>query len=728
MRGRVRARERAREAGADRAQLQHPVVDLSRCLGCGTCVAACPEDGVLELVHGQAVVVRGARCQGISACERECPVGAIHVTLADLAEREDVPVLADDLEALGVPGLFLAGEVTAHALIKTAIDQGSAVAGSIGERLRESRTPAGPDMPAFDLVIVGAGPAGLACALEAKRLGLRAIVLDQESRVGGTVSKYPRRKLVLTQPVELPLVGRLDRLEYEKEDLVELWERVVVEQALDVQTSEVFVELGRDGEGDEAGFVVTTERDGERRAWTARCVCLAIGRRGTPRKLEVPGEELSKVAYSLLDARSHAGQRVLVVGGGDSAVEAALGLAEQDGTEVTLSYRREEFFRLRARNAERLAAAREAQRLSVVTRSEVMAIHPDAVELAVLRRGEGGEEVGRTTLPNDEVLVLAGGVAPLELLQRAGVRFDPSLREVQEPVGEQGTGLLRALQAALALSLAALAWALLHLDYYGLERIERPAHDKHFLLRPGMGFGLWMGAASIALIVLNLVYLLRRSPASRLRVGSLQAWMTSHVATGVLAFLCATLHAAMAPRNTPGGHAWSALAVLLVTGAIGRYFYAWVPRAANGHELALADVKARLGRIAEEWDQGQRRFREHVRTEVEALVERRQWRSGFFGRVVSLVTGQRELRRLIARLDAEGRREGIDEEQLTATRRLARRAYRTALAAARYEDLRAVLNTWRYLHRWVAVLMVLLVVLHVLTALTFGAHYGEGGG
>src|SRR5262245_29408611 len=207
-------------AGAE-GLLRHPVVDLSRCLGCGTCVASCPEPGALELVHGQALVVNGSRCVGHRACERECPVGAITVTVANLAERSDVPVVTEELESVSAPGLFLAGEVTAHALIKTAIDQGTAVAAEVARRL--SATPAREGEHA--LLVVGAGPAGLAAALEAKRLDVPCAVIDQAREIGGTVAQYPRRKLVLTQPVSLPLAGPLGggRTSFAKEELVELW-------------------------------------------------------------------------------------------------------------------------------------------------------------------------------------------------------------------------------------------------------------------------------------------------------------------------------------------------------------------------------------------------------------------------------------------------------------------------------------------------------------------------
>ena len=708
----VAARDRARSAGSDRAQLQHPVIDLSRCLGCATCVAVCPEDGVLDLVHGQAMVVNGTRCQGISACERECPAGAITVTLTDVENRRDIPALSEGLEAIGSDGLFLAGEVTAKALIKTATTHGAAVAAEVARRVAD--TPADDEL--LDLLIVGAGPAGLACSLEARRQGLSFATLEQEAGPGGTVAKYPRKKLVMTQPLELPIYGRSRRTTYEKEELVDLWQRMTAEQDLPILGGQKLAGLERDGRGH---YVVRTETD----TFHARHVCLAIGRRGSPRKLGVPGEELDKVTYSLIDARSYQGRRVLVVGGGDSAVEAALGLAEQPGNEVTLSYRQEHFFRIRMRNEERLRAAVAEGRVRVVLRSRVTAIRPDRVELEVL--GPNGSSPA--ALPNDEVFVLAGGEPPFELLERAGVSFDPRLRPVAEVPREKGSGLRQALVAALALTLATLLFAVWNSDYYLLPEAQRPAHDKHELLHPSKGLALWMGVVTCALIVVNLAYLVRRASGSFLRLGSLKAWMTSHVVTGILALLFALLHAAMAPGDTPGGHAFWALVVLMVTGAIGRWFYAWVPRAANGRELELAEVKTRLGRLEGEWDRGQQGFRERARERIVELVEKRQWRTSFAGRLWALVGVPLGLQSTLRALDVEGRAEGVPEEQLGEIRQLARRAHRTALMASHYEDLRALLATWRWLHRWVAALMLLLVIIHVVTSLTYGTLDFETG-
>ena len=707
--------EDGRQSGTE-TRLQQPVVYLTLCLGCGTCVAACPEDGVLELVHGQAMVVRGARCRGHTTCERECPVGAIRVTLVDAATRADVPAVSSELEAVGSPGLFLAGEVTAHTLIKTAVEQGTAVGAEIARR---SELVGQQGSEVLDLVVVGAGPAGLACSLEARRHGLRFVTIDQESSLGGTVAKYPRRKLVLSEPVELPLYGPLPRKSYTKEELMDVWREIAEQSELDIRGGETFLGLERAAEGGAGPFVVHTG-SGD---YTARHVCLALGRRGVPRKLEVPGEELSKVSYALLDARSYRHRKVLIVGGGDSALEAAVAIAEQPGSQVTLSYRRDAFFRIAAKNEQRLRKCVDERRVTVLFESEVREIREDSVDLDVNENG-----VDRlVTFANDDVFVMAGGLAPIELLERSGVSFDPALRQAPETVGEQGTGLLRALAIGFVLALGTLIFATWHADYYLLSPAERAVHPKHMVLRPGMGLGLAFGVGATAMIALNLLYLVRRSPRWRFELGSLRGWMTSHVATGILAFLLAALHGGMSPGSTVGGRSFWALFVLLVTGAIGRYLYAYVPRAANGRELALAEVKARLGRLSEEWDRGQQRFRERARHEVAELVEKAQWRRSLPGRVLALLGLQIDLRRVLARLSVEGRNEGVDEEQVRETMALARRAYRTALAAAHFEDLRALASSWRFLHRWVAALLVLLVALHIFYALSYGAIFLDGG-
>lgn len=395
-------KEEARQLGIDRPVAQFPYVDATSCIGCGACVEACPEGDVLGIVGGTAAVVNGFRCVGHAACEVACPVGAIEVGLGDLKSRSDVPQL-DAWNETSVPGLFIAGELGGLALIRNAVTQGRRV----GERIAARARGAGADRGVADVVVVGAGPAGLSAALTALEHGLRPVVLEQEKDLGGTVLHYPRRKLVLVQEVELPFDGRLRGAEYSKEELLELLQQLLKGARLPVHFGQHVTGVQRE----DGVFSVSTPET----TYRARFVVLALGRRGTPRKLGVPGEDLPKVMYKLVDAESYTGQRILVVGGGDSAVEASIGLARQGGNQVTLSYRREKLVRIKKKNEERFARLSAERRVRLAMPSEVEAIGAGSVKL---RGPSGSHEV-----PNDYVFVFAGGEPPFALLKQIGVRF-----------------------------------------------------------------------------------------------------------------------------------------------------------------------------------------------------------------------------------------------------------------------------------------------------------------
>jgi thioredoxin reductase/ferredoxin len=718
-------RATARARGSHEARLQHPDIDLQKCIGCGACVRACPEDGVLALSFGQAVVVHGARCVGHGRCADVCPTGAIALTLGDLEQRRDLPAIDAGFEAIGRPGLFLAGEITGFALVRTAVQHGVTVAREVARRAGvaprrarrrvhagvggESHTTA-PAAAPLDLAIIGLGPAGLACALASKQAGLRFLAIEQAADVGGTVAAYPRKKLVMTQPMELPLHGRLDRPEYSKEELVELWQRLVREHRLPVKTGASVLAI--EPEPDGTFRVVTAQGVAH-----ARHVCLALGRRGTPRRLDVPGEDLPKVAYALLDAEGHRDRSVLVVGGGDSAVEAALALAEQPGNAVTLSYRKDAFFRLKARNDERIAAAVAAGRVQVLFGSEVLAIEPDAVRLRC-SVGDGEQEV---LLPNDDVFVFAGGTPPFALLESAGVSFDPALRPAPAPATDRGTGLLVALVATLVGSLALLGVRIVRADYYDLPPGERTGSAWHEVLRAQGSLGLCAGLASVLLFLVNLLYLARRSRSfGRFLPGSLRAWMSLHVATGLSALLAACLHSGFSARDSVAGHALLAMAGVVLTGMIGRWFYAFVPRVQNGKQADLEELGAQVAALAGEWDQDARGFGQEVQRQVEGLVAAERFGRGFFAHVFGLLRSEWHLVAKLRRLRRDGAAAGVPAAEIARLLALAQRAHRLSLQLAHYEEVRGVLASWRWLHRWLCLLLLLLMILHIGAALRFG--------
>ncbi|HEX9474638.1 MAG TPA: NAD(P)-binding domain-containing protein [Steroidobacteraceae bacterium] len=393
----------SKEAGLMEPASLHPSIDPVRCLGCGACLRACPEQEhhhVFGLIEGKAHLVAPTECIGHGACKAACPVDAITLVFGTETRGVDLPVLNPSFET-NVPGVYIAGELGGMGLIRNALTQGCQAIESIAKQGK--RAPG----KRLDVLIVGAGPAGMAAALTAKSLNLTYRVIEQES-LGGCVFKYPRGKLVMTAPVELPLVGKFHFRQTSKEQLLKVWTEIMEKQELRIQCSERVEAI----EKEEDGFVVRSSKA----AYRASAVLLAIGRRGTPRKLAVPGEELPKVVYRLIDPDQYIGQEVLVVGGGDSALEAAASIAEVSGTQVTLSYRGDAFGRAKPRNRQRVTQAADRGNLKLLLSSNVSHIHPDLVILE-----QGGKQM---EIRNMAVIVSAGGVLPNEFLKKVGVRVE----------------------------------------------------------------------------------------------------------------------------------------------------------------------------------------------------------------------------------------------------------------------------------------------------------------
>lgn len=400
------ARADAVQAGLTEPVSLHPTIDHGLCIGCGACVRACPEHPehtVLGLIQGRAHLIHASDCIGHGACRAACPVNAISLVFGTERRGVEIPTLSPDFET-NVPGIYIAGELGGMGLIRNAIEQGRKAIEAIAAR------PAPPKDPDFlDVVIVGAGPAGFSASLMALSKRLSYATIEQDS-LGGAVFQYPRGKVVMTQPAELAIVGKVKFRSTSKEDLLAFWQQAE-------KVSGVQIDYGRRMESIErveGGFVVHTDKGEQHRT---RNVLLAIGRRGTPRKLGVVGEQLPKVVYRLVDAEQYQGKKVLVVGGGDSALEAAASIAEVPGTQVTLSYRGDAFQRAKAKNRERVDAAIRSGKLRAVLKSNVKRIEIDQVHL------DCGDE-DPLTLQNDAVIVSAGGVLPTSLLERIGIHSE----------------------------------------------------------------------------------------------------------------------------------------------------------------------------------------------------------------------------------------------------------------------------------------------------------------
>lgn len=394
--------EEARLAGMAEPASLHPVIDPARCLGCAACVKACPERSILGIVDGKAKLIEPSHCVGHGACATSCPTNAISLVFGTETRGVDIPYVSPKFET-NVPGLYVAGELGGMGLIRNAIEQGRQAIGNIAARAK-STNPA-PDV--LDVLIVGAGPAGISSALGAMEKKLSFRIVEQDT-LGGTVAHFPRGKLVMTSPAELPMVGKVKFGEISKEKLLAFWEKVVAETGLKIAFEERVDALVCENNI----FSIRTTKS----TYRAKTVLLAIGRRGTPRALGVPGEAQSKVVYRLIDPEQYAGQHVLVVGGGDSALEAAASIADEAGTTVTLSYRGEAFGRARAKNRDRVNAAIADGRIRIFLGSEVQQIEPDRV---VIHTRDGIAEI-----QNDVVVICAGGVLPTQFLKDAGIEVE----------------------------------------------------------------------------------------------------------------------------------------------------------------------------------------------------------------------------------------------------------------------------------------------------------------
>lgn len=405
---RIRGKEKAGEEaeimalryGLHEPVTLHPVVDPERCMGSGHCVAVCPEE-VLAIRNGQASAVAAAKCIGHGLCEVACPTDAIKLVFGTARRGVDIPRIRENFET-NVPGIYIVGELGGMGLIRNAFEQGRQCVDGIVKENRKARDGM------HDAIIVGCGPAGLSASLHCLTRGLRFLTIEKED-IGGTVRYYPRKKIVMTSPVKVPGYGKLDFREVVKEELIGVWDDIVSKTGLEVETGETVTEVRRR----EPGFEVVTESGVHR---TER-VILAIGRRGVPRKLGIPGESSSRVAYALREPEAYRDDRITVVGGGDSAIEAALALADQPGNVVRLSYRGANFNRAKQSNRERIHGAAENGSVKLLLSTQPKGIGTDHL---VYTDADGTER----RIDNDRVFIFIGGELPTPFLERCGVEVE----------------------------------------------------------------------------------------------------------------------------------------------------------------------------------------------------------------------------------------------------------------------------------------------------------------
>jgi len=380
-----------------------PVINASLCVGCGSCVEICPETGTLEPVSGKAILAYPDRCTGHARCKDVCPTQAISLAFGGVLQTVKVPRVNENFET-NLPGVYIVGELGGMGLIKTAINEGKLVMDRVRQRLQADGGQQTPD--SYDVAIIGAGPAGLSASLTAQQYGLRYLTLEQ-GEIASTIRQYPRQKFLMAEPVEIPLYGSLYVGDGTKESLLEVWETIVRNTGVQIRSNERLDGMERNGNG----FFVKSPVG----RYHARYVVLALGRRGTPKKLGIAGEQLPKVSYRLIEADTYEGKNILVVGGGDSAIEAALALSRSGNNRVTLCHRSADFQRARERNQQLIATAATQKKLTILFNSQLAEVTAESVIVDC--------NGSRQTFPNDYVFILVGGESPDDFLRKLGVEI-----------------------------------------------------------------------------------------------------------------------------------------------------------------------------------------------------------------------------------------------------------------------------------------------------------------
>ncbi|HEU4383849.1 MAG TPA: NAD(P)-binding domain-containing protein [Anaeromyxobacteraceae bacterium] len=572
------------EAGLHLPASLHPVIDPDICIGSLSCLKACPEGDILGIVDGAARLVHANHCIGHGRCAAACPVHAIQLVLGTATRGVDLPEVDSHFES-SRPGVHVIGELAGMGLIRNAVEQAAQCATYIADSLARQPSRGGE---VADAVVIGSGPAGVGCALGLRARGLWVRLVDR-SKLGGSLAHYPRHGLVMNGSLQLPGSGKLRQQRVSKQELLAYLEKSLATVGQRVEEGVVVTGLG----GQDGAFVLETSTG----TIAARKVVLATGRRGAPRKLAVPGEDLPKVTYSLVDPEQYAGARVIVVGGGDVAVEAACSLAEVGCAAVALSYRGRELTRCRPANALRAVELAGKGRLELLFSSEVKEIEERSLTLQ--------RESQLLVIANDYVIVCIGGELPLEFLQKLGVRvkrhFGEEASAASAPKRQSWT--LTAEQAerrrwhrrmavacgALLLFLAALG--LLGSSYYllrGSQRLQSPLHP---WLKPASSLGLTIGIAASALMLTNFLYALRKRWARMAGLGNLSTWLDVHVVVGILSPLVIAFHAAFQSNNLAASTTYVSLGVVVATGLVGRYLYSLIPGSKG-----MPDLLARVER------------------------------------------------------------------------------------------------------------------------------------
>lgn len=709
------ALRRARAEGRDAPASLHPVINPSACIGTLSCIKACPEGDIIGMVDGAARLIEASNCIGHGRCALECPMDAIRLVMGDSERGVDLPEVDARFES-GRAGVFVVGELGGMGLIQNAITQGLQAGATLAHDLASEGGDDSRD--GADVVIVGAGPAGLAAAAALAQQGRSFVVLEQ-GRFGGAIASYPRQKIAMSARLQIPGFGAFGKKRLSKEELLEGLENVAERFDIRPRTETKVTAI----EGEAGRFVVQTDRGPIR----TRRVVLATGRRGSPRRLGVPGEDLAKVTYELIDPAQYEGSAVLVVGGGDAAIEAACMLAEATSARVTLSYRKPTFGRCRPANRERVQKLVDSGRIDARLPSEVKSVAEDHV---ILSAPDGDD-----SLENDYVIVNIGGELPLQFLEACGVPMkrhhgqeavsSPAYRarvvggklektndEKERAKTRRLNRLLFALGVAVTLALAAMGW-----EYYTLPKSARSSSPLHGSLRSSGVIGHGIGVFATAFMLLNFLYPLRKRLGFLKGTAPIHRWLSFHVFVGIMSPIGVAFHAAFQSNNTIATSTFLSLMVVVGTGLVGRFVYGLVP-AEEGRTIDIGQLRAQLERLKASALDSVRdsRLGGEVANFIDGWARIEGENRPLFALAVGYPARAIAIRRDLGRVrralpDRDGYRE------LAAT---AKTANRLRTQVEFYAGLRRFLSWWRVIHVSLALFLVVIMGAHIGVSLYLG--------
>lgn len=692
----------------------HPVIDPNTCIGSLSCIKVCPEGDILGIVDGRAALVVAANCIGHSRCELECPVGAIRLVFGTSERGLDLPEV-DEFFETSRAGVHIVGELGGMGLIKNAVRQGL----QLGRHFKGIVTPLAEKQ--VHAAIVGAGPAGIATALAMKEAGLSFVLLDQGASLGGTIANYPRQKLVMTETVDLPFYGKFGMPLISKEALMEMFAEALRKAAIKIYHG---VKVGGIN-GEDGAFEVLTERG------KIRCqkVVLAIGRMGTPRKLEVPGEDLPKVTYLLLHPEQYAGKKVLVVGGGDSALEIAQMVAAEEGTEVSISYRSPAFGRAKQRNKDNIEKLIREGRVNALMSSNVVSIHPDKVVLDVAGT--------KTEIANDCVVINVGGVLPTEFLQSLGVSIrrhvgqaiekpkrKKSVSTTSRVITDETTEERQRIRLGTLLALAGLVilaglW-FVGRNYYLLPTAQRAYSPLHKALKPGGAWGHGIGVVATLVMLSNFLLPLRKHWRRLKGRKPIRHWLTFHVFVGVMSPLVILFHSAFGSNNMIATLCYSSLICVVGTGLVGRFLFGLVPIAGD-HYLELTELRSRMEQLRASLNPLLEKVRrpQDIHWLLRKATSDPSEGMGFFRALLTFPVDLIRVRLSLVSCRSHFATPDDYHEFSTMISRL----LRLKRQASVFRTAKAVMTYWRGFHVVLAVFLVLVIIVHIATAWYLGYRW-----